>query len=624
MAFERLADRKVIASNLNAFIGSSLVLLQNQRVRQNAEKESKFYKAVMEDNLSIDDQIEYRMGQLDSVAKNDTDERIRIRKEVSNLKDRKEVQDFNDAYLSELMQFNSGSQSLDATISWLQDRLSRTTDINIKNNIKDQLTQLKSQQYTQRKAVLERQTQYATEDKSENVLSEQINRVSQERKTALLNGNDDYVSVLDLQLQTLKKSLTESKISKIATNMSVSTLTGQSALSLLNDFNKMVESGDAGTPITIGGVRYDNEQDFWNAKRGEYLNDRAANGFFSRYTAELKEKVDYKQSKNILKNTDMGDVNNWYETVKDRPELTGYEEKINQEQQKSLKYAAELKATETINQFATDLDAAKAVNTISYLQDNFGVNLTSSYQKVIQMASNEKESQIQQILGTMNQIMQNSPGITQEQALKQAVASGAGVVFSPEELATKKASDVITEAGDKAKEQQFGEDGTPDITVPQDKAKGFQLGADFSEGGLYKLPNSASVYQYENGKLRVFEGGWTGDTFNQATGKSFSDVQTVSDISGIEQGTSIKTTDFKLNTEANKRINQQQQNPTQNTPAQAPANPNIIEYKIQRGDTLSAIASKNKTTVDEILKANQDIKDPNNIYAGSTLKLPNQ
>lgn len=43
---------------------------------------------------------------------------------------------------------------------------------------------------------------------------------------------------------------------------------------------------------------------------------------------------------------------------------------------------------------------------------------------------------------------------------------------------------------------------------------------------------------------------------------------------------------------------------------------------IQKGQTLSGIAKSNGTTLDALLKANPSIKDPNKIYAGASLSLP--
>jgi nucleoid-associated protein YgaU len=46
------------------------------------------------------------------------------------------------------------------------------------------------------------------------------------------------------------------------------------------------------------------------------------------------------------------------------------------------------------------------------------------------------------------------------------------------------------------------------------------------------------------------------------------------------------------------------------------------DYTIKAGDTLSALARKFGTTVSELMRLNPQIKDPNLIYAGKTLKVP--
>lgn len=51
------------------------------------------------------------------------------------------------------------------------------------------------------------------------------------------------------------------------------------------------------------------------------------------------------------------------------------------------------------------------------------------------------------------------------------------------------------------------------------------------------------------------------------------------------------------------------------------ANAPASDYKIQKGDTLSSIAQKNKTSVDQLLSMNPTIKDPNKISVGQSLVL---
>lgn len=55
-----------------------------------------------------------------------------------------------------------------------------------------------------------------------------------------------------------------------------------------------------------------------------------------------------------------------------------------------------------------------------------------------------------------------------------------------------------------------------------------------------------------------------------------------------------------------------------------PASPSANNsYSIAKGDTLSSIAKINNTTVDELMRLNPDITNPNLIYAGRGLNLPN-
>src|SRR5688500_12989063 len=45
-------------------------------------------------------------------------------------------------------------------------------------------------------------------------------------------------------------------------------------------------------------------------------------------------------------------------------------------------------------------------------------------------------------------------------------------------------------------------------------------------------------------------------------------------------------------------------------------------YTIKRADTLGALARTNNTTIQELLKLNPTLRDPNLIYEGKTLNLP--
>jgi LysM repeat protein len=49
--------------------------------------------------------------------------------------------------------------------------------------------------------------------------------------------------------------------------------------------------------------------------------------------------------------------------------------------------------------------------------------------------------------------------------------------------------------------------------------------------------------------------------------------------------------------------------------------PNMTSYKVKQGDTLSSIASKYGLTLDQLIKLNPGLDDPNKIFTGQMIKL---
>lgn len=539
MAFERLSDKKILSTNLDSFISSSLTLIARARTRKNAEDETRFYTAALNDNLTLEDQLEWRQGQLKSVPQSDRDERIRIRKEIASLKDLIEQKRVQDEYTEKLTDVNSGIASADSMLSWLKSTLSRTTDPAIQKTLKENIATTSKTIYDNQQKMLDHQVEYATNSKSLDVIDTAIKNVSSAKAKAMMAGLDENVALYDLQLQNLQKTKAESTVSDALLNMAVGTATGQSSIAVLNDYNNRIGTADETVPVTIGGQRYDNVKQFWTMKRGEFLNDQSANGFFTRYQSELQDKVDYKESSKSLSNTTLTEVQSWYDSIKDRPELADYATRIQYDSQKAMQYTADKRATQIVNDFALKEDPKTALNDLAYIQDKFGVNQTLNYQKIVSSAASQKQDQVQQILTTMNSIMQDNPGMSQAEAMNTAIKSGAGAAFSPMQLATSSAAETITKAGDQATKQQFE---NPQ-GLSQTDIKPFSSTPSLQEGQLVKSKDNTTVYRYENGALRPFQGSFSPEEFKNVSGKTFADVQTVDTIQGIPTGAAISKTD---------------------------------------------------------------------------------
>lgn len=622
MAFEKLSEKKILATNLTSFIAAELQLMDNQRTARNQAEETKFLTAVLSDNLTLEDQLAYREEQWGAVPKSDKTERARLKKEIASIKDRIEQRDYTRAYVDELSSLNEGATNIDSTIVWLNNRLAGTTDPTIQQTIRENLATLKERKFNTAKAALDKQTSFAAADKTPQVLEDQIKLVSTERKKALLAGNDDYVATLDLQLQTLNKAKAESTIERAMLDFSVNTLAGQSASATLNQFNAKLDSAGT-TPVTIGGVRYDSERQFWDGKRTEFLNDRSANGFFPRVKDEIAEKVDYKATRGVLTKESIGDITKIYDDLSARPELQPYQDRLTMDKQSALSSAATTKANEILGQFSIDLDARRAVRELSSIADTYGVNLDDAYQKVITKISTEKLDQFNSTLSLMNKLMEENPSLKREDALKQAINSGAGAAFSPEVLATKTTTELVTDSGKQGEAGAFTDQGSPMTVDPAKEGATFQ-NPELIEGGLY-VDAKGTGYKYEGGKLRAFGGQWNDESFKKYNnGQGFAAMKKLDDkiLSSLPKGEVIQASVVETGVP-----------PAPTTPAQAPpagtppppqATPASREYVVQKGDTLSAIAKRtlgDSKRYTEIAKIN-NLADPNKIQVGAKLKLP--
>lgn len=483
MAYERISDIKTVGDGIDSFIENLSKTYDRQLSIRNAEDELRFNEAVLSDNLSLNEQLEYRKSQLKR-SKSDPVERKRIRAEIAVLNDRIENKKFTDSYTDKLVDYQTGTSSIDSLISWLEDQSVSSTDENIKQTIKSRLSEAKSEKFELTKQLIQNQTQYAINDKSETTLNNQIKNVEKYRKDALLSGNDTLVSVYDLNLQSLNKSLREVGIEKSMLNFAANTMSGFSkSVDLLNSYNNKIQSSSTDGPITIGGTTYTSERDFWNYKRDEYLSDTGSSGFFSRFSDEKVSDINVMNSKNSFDTNSLKAIQKEFDNLLSHPELQPYAQIVDRYRQETIQTGADTLAKTITNKFSIDSDANKAIASLNEIK-SLGVNTDIATTAVIKGAAAIKSDQVGNILEATRQIMANTPGITVEEAVRQASASGAGVQLSAEQLTQKPETQIVSELTKGAQNQQFGQDPrTTATTLPettsivQPKTTGPQPGA---------------------------------------------------------------------------------------------------------------------------------------------------
>lgn len=468
MAYERTKKIKK-GEGLDAFLEGMTNLYKIQLSLRNSAEELRFNTAVLEDNLSLEDQLDYRIGQLERVD-DDPEERKRVRLEVANLKDRIEQKEFSDKYLEQLIGFESGISSIDSIIDWLENAKINATDIIIKDNINRELVTRKGQKFDMTQNVFKNQTSFALKDRTETILETQISRVNKERNKALLSDNQELLSNYDLQLQALNKAQLETSISKDMQTLAVSTITGYSnAVNLLDSYNTKISSSNAVGAIAIGEVTYNSVRDFWTYTRDSYLADSSSAGFFNRFNSEKTTELNVKKSKNLIYTEDINKITNEFNNLAGRSEFVSFMTQLDATRQNIIQTGTDILAGNILNKYKTDFDLNSATAKLNSLR-SLGGNVENSYTSLLISGGETKQSQVSSIMSEAQNLIKNNPSLSISEAIDQSIKAGAGAMISYEQLATKSEEEIAKELAKGTEEEKFVPDIRTTIQEPTETA----------------------------------------------------------------------------------------------------------------------------------------------------------
>lgn len=445
MAATRSKTNKILGDSLDAFVTNLSNAFKTQLASRNADKELAFNTAVVEQGLSLEDQLSFRQDQLKEVS-DDPSERTRLKTEITSLKERITQQDYKDDYLGKLTDYQTGASSIDSLIGWLTEQQANTTDPTILDSIATSLSDANQKKFDLSKQILSDQTNYALNDKSDAVLSSQIAKVTTAKNKALIAGDDASAASYDLQIQALSAAKTQNGIQNDIAQLGVLSSTGgMTSIGLLDSLNTKISGSSTTGAITVGGVTYNSAKDFWTYKRDSYLSDSSGNGFFPSLSTEIKNNLNVLSSKNTLDTSGISTQSNIFNTIAARPELANYQTQIALYKQNAIQTGTDLLANTINNTFLQDYDVNKAVASLGTLK-NLGGNVDDTLTKVLVKNSTTKTDQVQGILQSAQQLMQADPTLTPEAAVAQALGAGAGTVISPKDTAGKTEGQIATDA----------------------------------------------------------------------------------------------------------------------------------------------------------------------------------
>lgn len=491
-----------------------------------AKQDADFSSKVAELGLTYDQQATYYKTRLDAEKKSDFPDESYIETLTSNFDNLNKLaryQDFQDKYKNDLDAYSTGKLDIGSLITEVTNAMNNETDQTNKNSMRDELSKLKTQQFTSFQNVLTNKISLAENDQSIPTLNDMLGQVQTLQSEALASGNEELAGSYALQAQKIKSDVSSITVQKKTNDITLATINGNiKSGDKLSQLQNLVNGADANSPVTIGGVRYNSEKDYWAGQQNAYLSGNGS-GLFgdiakdinTEMTATLNVSAAH-SSNGAIPFSDLINVNNTFSTLLANPAVGPYADRINGVKVSILSNASATNVNAINAEYGVSGDYSKAMQDFTNLETITGINQATNKQILIGNEATSKE--------------------------KQANSTKA-VTITPDTLADPKNTPSDIYAAEQGGKNLPSE--TPAPVVPKVEST---------------IPKPAQPAQPT-------------------------------------------------------------QTPAQPTQPVVPVTVTPTKYTVAKGDTLSALAIKNKTTVQKLVEANK-IADANKIQIGQQLIIP--
>jgi LysM repeat protein len=577
---------KIVQDRLDSFSSSRLKIQTNQ--------EADFSRRVTDEGLTYSQQRDYYKAVLDKqngMSFPDADYISSVKDKISSLTKLARFQKMNDQYTNDFNMYSTGKGSIDSAITDVQNMLSQTTDQSSRDSLQNTLTSLTQQKFKDDQQIIKNNISVATNDQSIPVLNTMMKDLQDLQTQAQLDGNNDVASNYAVQIDTIKSNISAIKVNQDTNAMNLQALTsGANSIQKLNMLSNLVGSADANTPVNISGTLYPSMKDYWSSQQNNYLAGQGS-GLFKDFFGDLKSETNNKLStlssaspNGAISVSDMMNVNNMFGTLAQQSNIQPY---IN-------------------NLMAVKTDALSNVSTVTSnaILSEYNVNQGSpdAYKNALQ-----KLTDLQTITGVNQASNINN--------LKEAETTSSASIYSKETqnpTETTLSPDQVTKLKENGYTDeeigliQAGSKPTPSNIKPTTEVPPVDT--------TVPKPTNITTTPSQN---TTTQGNYTvkaGDTLESIYGANW---KALSGYTGDPTKLPVGTV---LPAPPTSTVNPNP-TPAQNpkvTPTPPTTTATINKYTVAKGDTLSALAGKLKTTVADLVAKNK-ITDPNKIQVGQQL-----
>lgn len=525
--------------NLGDLVSQQTTIFKTIKARSQDIAESKFQQRVTAEGLSYAGQLDYYqkiLAREQDKRQPDQDYINNVNTNIANLKKLVRVDKYNQEYRASLEALNSGKASIDDHINFLQSQLGSAVDLDLRDKIKDAVTQANTDKYTIQKNILNNQIQYALKDKSVEILQSMLNTVNGRRTTALQNGDEEWASALNISVLTLKQQIASSKLEHAVNDfIAGSAVSDDNPITYLNRINGQISLADTNDPVTVNGTTYNNASAYWQAQKDTYL---SSGKFYNELADYYKRQIDaanIRSQDTLLPN--LQSVKKNLEQLLGQPDLQNYKESLKNTVDLIVGYGADIAGTNVVNQAKNDYNFSSAAKKLSSINSTLGIDMTTRYDELVNQVSTLNYTQAQNIINNAEAYQAKNPNASTADALNYAIQYTPNLIVSPTALAGKSPEEIAKGA--------FTTEGMgTKVTLPKPEetpiggATGQRtVEGNYPVGSYVKLPTSPTVYKVISGtELQPLVGPWTEQDFQELTGKNFAQgIKTVSNFANYSR-----------------------------------------------------------------------------------------
>lgn len=596
-----------ISINIGNLVDGAVRAVKATRSAEQSRREAEFQKAVA-DGMTYEAQIAFREKQIQDANDSEFADPAYITSLEKTIAETKKLNRFNKYrtnYAQSLAEMNAGHINAVQYADRLKSLLDSTTDPDLQLEIQGNITQAETAVTTYKKTILDNQVKLAKYDGTKAVLETAVQRVKDARANAAIGGNDDEVAEHDATLASLNSQLVQVKAEDVVNSLVVAgTFSTFNTKEKLNTLNSQIEASDAITPVTINGKSYASEKQYWELTRNAYISGNGS-GIFADYFNDLNTANDSRIKGDVAKfgfaqtGTILG-MKAELESLKAKPEFAPYLPQIESIQAQTISAAVDTIAKVIVDRADYTGEFVKADTALKSLTNTYGVD-TSLHQLTL---GGKLNAQVNAVIAAGGEV---PPGTD--------ILPGSEFPIPGDK--PQKTDTPVTPATP-------GAPATPPATSGTYKViAGDNLGKIAAANGvtLTQLLDANPEYKANPALVKV-------DAVIKLPGAQPTTPLTATPTPPVTPLAST-TPPVKPPVTAPVTPPVKPPVPTNMTPdgkalvapTTPPATPvKVVDYTVLPGDTLTAIAARNKTTVTDLARIN-GITDVNKIQSGQKIKL---